>query len=59
MVIEYAKKITATKKQSLELWGARMWNWRKQKQKLIDMNSTQKSFSGPQAWKFPGIKIGN
>jgi hypothetical protein len=35
---------------------ARTWKWRKQKQKLIYINSTQKSFSGPRHGTFQELK---
>uniref|UniRef100_A0A6G5A8Y3 Putative pogo transposable element n=1 Tax=Rhipicephalus microplus TaxID=6941 RepID=A0A6G5A8Y3_RHIMP len=33
-----------------------VWDWRKQKQKIVDSKASHKGFSGPQQGRFPQIK---
>jgi hypothetical protein len=48
--------MTAMQKESSGSWEARTRTWRKQKQKLINMKSTQKSFSGLKHRYFQELK---
>lgn len=59
-VINYDKKMnncnTGTKFSIVE---SNIWGWRQQKQKLINTNTTQKSFSVAWKWEFPSNRTVN
>ena len=48
--LQYSKKVS--------VGGKNIQSWKKQNQKLINANSTQKSFSGPKHWHFQELQQG-